>query len=110
MDSNSAHSMINTALNNEDFCGKVPLNRTNMIQPHGYMLIIAKDNFEILQLSENCKTLLKKPVEELAASSVVDFIPREELEILRDRTSQLQDRRLPFNLTVNGVQYLTTVK
>jgi len=102
--------MKNVNSNNEDFCGKVPLNKTNMIQPHGYMLIISKNNFEILQLSENCSQLFGRSVEELAGSSASNHIPEEELKNIESRTIQLEDRRLPFNLTINGKEHLTTVK
>lgn len=36
-----------------EFCGRVPLNQTNLIQPHGFLLVADKQSLKILQASEN---------------------------------------------------------
>lgn len=40
-----------------EFCGKVPLHQTNLIQPHGVLLVVEKGNLTILQGSENADAI-----------------------------------------------------
>ena len=35
------------------FCGRVPLHQTNMVQPHGILMLVDKRSGNILQVSEN---------------------------------------------------------
>jgi light-regulated signal transduction histidine kinase (bacteriophytochrome) len=44
---------MNSVQASEEFCGRVPLNQTNLIQPHGMLLVLDKTSFNILQVSEN---------------------------------------------------------
>ena len=48
-----------------EFCGKVPLHQTNLIQPHGYLLIVEQPGFGIAQASENAEALLQKDIREI---------------------------------------------
>ncbi|MER3464227.1 MAG: hypothetical protein C4329_07225 [Chitinophagaceae bacterium] len=58
----------------EEFCGKVPLHQTNAIQPHGVLLVVAKDNLNILQVSENTETFLDIPANKLVNVSLPSTI------------------------------------
>ena len=51
-----------------DFCGSLPLNLVNMIQPYGYLLVLNRD-LEIVQASENVADLLARPIKEIVPSS-----------------------------------------
>jgi light-regulated signal transduction histidine kinase (bacteriophytochrome) len=69
------------ALNRTDaeFCGKVPLHQTNLIQPHGYLLVIDKRDFTILQVSENVEDLLGKPANGVINTSLETYITDSDL-------------------------------
>jgi light-regulated signal transduction histidine kinase (bacteriophytochrome) len=41
------------------FCGKLPLTQINTIQPHGVLLLLSKNGFNVLQASENADAVFK---------------------------------------------------
>ncbi|MEK6477408.1 GAF domain-containing protein [Catalinimonas sp. 4WD22] len=47
-----------------EFCGSIPLNFLNLIQPHG-MLILLNQSYKIVQISENVSTSLGQALEEI---------------------------------------------
>ena len=56
---NSRQSSVHASPNfDTDFCGSIPLNYINHVQPHGILLVIDKDDFTIVQASENVKQIL----------------------------------------------------
>lgn len=58
------------------FCGSLPIHMINVVQPYGAMIIVNKENGEVVQVSENVATLLNRPVKEIVGAQVSDFIPR----------------------------------
>lgn len=93
-----------------EFCGRVPLNQTNLVQPHGYLLIIDQKNLRILQVSENVEELFQKPFKEILNDTLADYLPDEQIQLLRDRFRTGVSGRIPFLFSFNGASYLTTVK
>ncbi len=58
----------------ETFCGKLPLNQTNMIQPHGVLILLSKDDFKIIQVSENVTSLLNIGPSEVFDRPLKEFV------------------------------------
>src|SRR5690349_20797789 len=85
-------------LDNE-FCGKVPLNQTNMIQPHGVLLVVQKSNFKILQVSENIVALTGKTADEVVHSSLFDIIKKEQAEKVQEKFTNNTDGKIPFSIS-----------
>ena len=82
------------------FCGKVPLHQTNMIQPHGALMIVEKANLQVLQVSENISSLLHKPAADLVQSFLHEHIPPEQTAQLRQRFSLIIQGKIPFSFTM----------
>ncbi|HEV7331417.1 MAG TPA: GAF domain-containing protein [Flavisolibacter sp.] len=100
-----------TGIRNYDaeFCGKVPLHQTNLIQPHGVLLIVKKDDFSILQASENCDAVFNLPAPDLVNENLSTFIDKEEAIQLNRLKESASLGKLPFRLTVRGKTFLATV-
>ena len=87
------------------FCGKVPLHQTNLIQPHGVLLIVAKDDLTILQVSENITEVLSKPASEIAGTPLSDYINSEDVQLLQERFANPIEGKIPltFSFQQHGV-------
>lgn len=80
------------------FCGKLPLHQTNLIQPHGALLLVSKKEYKIIQASENITALLA-----LAAPNVIDraleeFVEAKNFQAFVEKTSQPFTGKLPVSL------------
>lgn len=93
-----------------EFCGKVPLHQTNMIQPHGVLLVLKKEDLSVLQASENADAVFAKPTPELVKSKLTDFISASEVTAVKDLFSNNVPGKLPFNFTVDGKRFLSMVE
>lgn len=100
-----------TGIRNYDaeFCGRVPLHQTNLIQPHGVLLIVKADDFSILQASENCNAVFGLPAPELVKEKLDSFISKEEVAQLSRLQENVSLGRLPFQLTVSGKIFLASL-
>lgn len=100
-----------TGIRNYDaeFCGKVPLHQTNLIQPHGVLLIVKADDFSILQASENCNAVFGLSAPELVKEKLSSFISKEEVAQLGRLKENTELGRLPFQLTVQEKTFLASL-
>lgn len=96
--------MTSQQARNAEFCGKVPLNQTNLIQPHGVLLIVAPD-LTVLQVSENVVDVMGKPASDIAGTSLEAHLSAEEAALLRERFLQPVAGKVPltFSFTQHGV-------
>jgi hypothetical protein len=97
--------MTNQRNRDAEFCGKVPLHQTNLIQPHGVLLIVAKDTLNILQVSENISGIVDKSAAEVAGTMLSDYIPPEQKALMQERFTHPIEGKIPitFSFTVHGV-------
>lgn len=93
-----------------EFCGRVPLNQTNLIQPHGYLLIVDREHLRILQVSENVTDLFQTEVSDLINKSLSEYMPLEQLQHFTARMGDHVTGRLPFIFSFPVGQHLVTVK
>jgi chemotaxis family two-component system sensor kinase Cph1 len=56
------------------FCGNLPLHNINMIQPHGYLIVVDIQSLNIIQVSENCAELMDIAAPDLINTSIDIYI------------------------------------
>lgn len=93
-----------------EFCGKLPLHQTNLIQPHGVLLIIQKDDFTVLQGSENADVIFARHITEITGTKLSEFLSEKQLTGLTALLSQSFSGKLPFSFIVNGKRFLSLVE
>jgi two-component system, chemotaxis family, sensor kinase Cph1 len=83
-----------------EFCGSIPLHLVNLIQPHGVLLVLDKEELRIQQASENVEQLLAIPVDELLEQPLAQLLPSSQYEDLKVKinTDNTQEK-IPFSLT-----------
>src|SRR4051812_11080107 len=93
-----------------EFCGRVPLHQTNQIQPHGVLLIVARESWQVIQASENVAVLLKKEAREVVGQPLTDFIAPADRELLSSRMEQLQTGKIPFSFTLPTGLHIASIQ
>lgn len=93
-----------------EFCGRVPLHQTNLIQPHGILLIVDKNDLTVLQVSENAQELFDLPVREIVGRPLSDFLEADQLKKFRERFDQRRQGKLPFSFQLPGGHYLGIIQ
>lgn len=86
-----------------EFCGKIPLNFTNFIQPYG-MLIVLDQDLKIIQVSENCSQILNTDLEHLIEKEFSDLFGG-----LDELQNELEILSIDGSMSL-GVTYLNTNK
>lgn len=92
-----------------EFCGKVPLHQTNLVQPHGVLLVVKGDDLTILQGSENAAEVLGTSIEKAVGQSLAGMISAAELASLRLRLQGDLQGKIPVTLTLGGKSRLALV-
>ena len=88
----------------------MPLNQTNMIQPHGVLLVVKRDDLSILQASENAVAIFGKPATDLVKEKLTAYIAEKEASQLAGLFQNNLTGKLPFAMTVAGKTFLSTVE
>ncbi len=70
-----------------DFCGSIPLHLVNLIQPHGLLLVLDKEQLRIVQVSENVEEQLGYTLEEVLEEPISKFIPAEQFADIQEKVS-----------------------
>lgn len=101
-----------TGIKNYDaeFCGKVPLHQTNLIQPHGVLLVVDKEDLAVLQASENASAVFGITATELVKEKLSSFFAGSEAMQLQALFSGNLQGRLPFVFSINGQPFLSVVE
>lgn len=96
--------MSNQKNYDSEFCGRVPLHQTNMIQPHGVLMIVRRDDLSIIQVSENVDTLTGTPAPEVVEKKLTDYLPPRQIAQIEERFKSKIEGKLPFtfSFTHNG--------
>jgi two-component system, chemotaxis family, sensor kinase Cph1 len=98
---NNTMSQANTADKNydSDLCGSIPLHQINLIQPHGLLLVLDQE-LRIRQVSENIFDLTGIKPDNLLEKNLSEFVPKEEVEDLRQKLSQqLEQENIPYSFS-----------
>lgn len=94
-----------------DFCGSIPLHLVNLIQPHGMLLVLDKEQLTIVQASENVKDYLTISADELLEQSLSAFLPPHQFADIQTKINTYNSQeKLPFSLTfsINDVEVAVT--
>ncbi|HYO21903.1 MAG TPA: GAF domain-containing protein [Flavisolibacter sp.] len=92
-----------------DFCGRVPLHQTNLIQPHGVLLVVDITSHHILQASENAETVFGVSVKELVAVKLTDVLSGTDRENLTSLLAAGNTGKLPFSFQLRQKNYLSYI-
>jgi chemotaxis family two-component system sensor kinase Cph1 len=96
--------MANQKNYDSEFCGSLPLHHVNMIQPHGYLLVLNRETLAIIQVSENINDLLNKPAAEVINTPFIQYISEQELSRLQSRF--VAEDKVPLTLSINNQRVL----
>ena len=93
-----------------EFCGRVPLNQTNMIQPHGVLLVVDRKDYRIIQCSENATAIFNLPPKELVGQSLLRQISEQQGQALIAQFQKEVREKLPFILTFPSGDHLVLIQ
>jgi two-component system, chemotaxis family, sensor kinase Cph1 len=83
-----------------DFCGSIPLHLVNLIQPHGMLLVLDKEQLQIVQASENVTQYLSVSADELLEQPLAAYLPPQQFTDIQAKiNSQNNQEKIPFSLT-----------
>jgi two-component system, chemotaxis family, sensor kinase Cph1 len=92
-----------------ELCGSLPIHLTNLIQPYGVLLVIDKDNLNIIQASENTDEIFSKPVTEVVNAPLSSFIEEGTIASLREKLSDDFNNKIPAVWEINGQRHVVLV-
>ncbi|RYZ31050.1 MAG: GAF domain-containing protein [Chitinophagaceae bacterium] len=92
-----------------EFCGRVPLHQTNLIQPHGALLVVDKNDHSILQVSENAEKIFSINATGLVTRKFVDLISAANQDTLQALLATANGGKLPFVFQVEDAAYLSII-
>ena len=88
-----------------DFCGTIPLHLVNLIQPHGMLLVLDKEQLQIVQASENVKQYLSITADELLEQPLSAYLlPPQFADIQAKINTYQSQEKIPFSLTFTANQ------
>ncbi|WP_266202356.1 GAF domain-containing protein [Pontibacter kalidii] len=88
-----------------EFCGSIPLHLINLVQPHGVLLVLDKEELRVLQISENVEDFLSVSPEDLLEQPLSVFLqPGQYSDLLAKINTQGSQDKIPFmlNFKVQG--------
>ena len=92
-----------------EFCGRVPLHQTNLIQPHGVLLVVDKNDHRILQASENADVIFKTEARELVTKGLLELLSDNDQQNLQPLLAAKATGKLPFLFQFADSGYLSFV-
>ena len=96
--SNLVDSNQETAnLNN---CDREPIHIPNLIQPHGVLLVLHREDYRIIQVSLNTEQLLGVPPSELLNKPIDDLIGKTQLQLLRNCLAEDFESINPLSISI----------
>ncbi|MEJ1237231.1 GAF domain-containing protein [Chryseolinea sp. T2] len=91
-----------------DFCGKVPIHLTNLIQSYGVLVIVETERYEIVQVSENASSIFEGRLDSLLRKPLASFISANAFNDLRSKLNETS-KKIPGIWELNGQQYLVLI-
>jgi two-component system, chemotaxis family, sensor kinase Cph1 len=88
------------------FCGSVPLNQINLIQPYGILVVLELENLTVIQVSENVNEALGQAPANIVNTSFDKYLSAEQFSEFREKLADRLQFSVPFTLTFNGKDYL----
>lgn len=92
-----------------EFCGKVPIHLTNLIQPYGILLVVEAGTESVVQASENTPLIFEQTAEQLVNSSLKDLLNERNYLSLKAKLSEGLNDKIPGTWELNGRHYLVLI-
>lgn len=104
-------TILSPAEQSEQYCGKVPLHKTNLLQPHGFLLVLDREARTILQTGENINELLHQNATEVVNQPLRQYIGAAEHHKLEKILQQtLGQTAISIQLSFNGIEALCMLR
>lgn len=88
-----------------DFCGSIPLNFINQIQPYGMLIVLQRPGLNIIQLSQNTRPLLGVDPENAIGATFDQFVGAGETDVFSSKfTNNVHKLPIQFTFKVNGTE------
>lgn len=84
------------------FCGSLPLNFINHVQPYGQLVVLQKSDLQIVQVSQNVEELLGIPIEDILGKPFSSFIAGDGYAKLQELSNAPVSDKLPLSFSFNG--------
>ncbi|VUD58723.1 Phytochrome-like protein cph1 [Thalassocella blandensis] len=84
-------------------CADEPIHRPNLIQPHGFMLVVNKESFEILQASENVEIYLGKSAEDCLGLNLDSVVSPDSISVIKSVTRN-SELIAPYSFTTVSIR------
>ncbi len=91
-----------------EFCGSLPIHHINLIQDYGYLLVLDKKTFNIIQLSENFTALYNTKVADFVDKPVMEFLSGAAIEALNQLLDNEIKSKVPISVSILVNNKLTT--
>jgi chemotaxis family two-component system sensor kinase Cph1 len=91
----------NEPIVNLDNCAREPIHIPGSIQPHGVIFVLAEPDLAVVQVSENCSTVLGLDPAEVLAGGLTGFLNPAQIQQIRfalDSTDPTENNPVPIDL------------
>jgi chemotaxis family two-component system sensor kinase Cph1 len=88
------------------FCGSLPIHLINLIQSYGVLLVIRRNDWQVVQASENVESIWNIPVAEFVNQSIAKYIDANSFSALGERFPANIKDEIPFVWKINDQPYL----
>lgn len=86
-----------------EFCGSIPLNFINSIQPHGLLIGVQKDSWKVIQVSENISQILNIAPKNILHQPFSAMLADNQLENIQARLKEWPvAERVPLNISLQS--------
>ncbi|MBK1990675.1 GAF domain-containing protein [Sphaerospermopsis aphanizomenoides BCCUSP55] len=81
-------------------CDREPIHIPGLIQPHGALLVLQADTFQIIQVSSNTLEILDVPPDQLLGTSLLDLLDSKQIELIQQCLTRDFESVNPLNITI----------
>lgn len=85
-----------------EFCGSIPLNFINLIQPHGLLIVLSRLDLKIVQVSDNVEEIAGIAAKDLINKSLAEFTDAAQLSHITNRVAEWNIKdKIPVSLSLS---------
>lgn len=84
-----------------EFCGSLPVQHINLIQPYGFLLVLEKETLAIIQISENVQELFALAPEQIVNTRFSNYITSDETRELIEKFRTGIQGNINFTFTLH---------
>src|SRR5690606_23860885 len=98
---------MNRSNYDSEFCGSLPIQLINLIQPYGVLLVIRKSDRTIIQVSENASEIFEIPFKDIVNRKLEEFLTADAYQQFGEyRTAK---DKIPQVWRINNRSYLALI-